>query len=307
MFINRNSETNKPPMFELKHLKTLDSLARTHSLAKTARELYMTDSALSHQVKELEKRLGGPLFERKTSPIHFTSKGRLLLDLAEQVLPLIKQTQYILLNQGLAQLRVSVECHACFSWLLPAIRVFKQHQPDFAIDFTSETIYSSAQALRQRQADVVFTSDKQADDAIAYTTIGDFESVLVCSTNHPLTQKAHISAQDIAQQTILTYPVEPARLDLFKLFLYPAGVTPKHIRTVEQANVLVQMVSADMGIAGLPLWAVKEYQRQGLVTTRRLGSKGIHRQLFAAYRIEDQNDTNLKAFLTLSQQQFGLL
>lgn len=267
----------------------------------------MTDSALSHQVKDLEKRLGGPLFERKTSPIHFTSKGRLLLELAEKVMPLVKQTQYILLNQGLAQLRVSVECHACFSWLLPAIRVFKQQQPEFSIDFTSETIFSSSQALRQRQADVVFTSDTQPDDAIAYTTIGNFESVLVTSTNHPLTKREYINPQDIAQQTILTYPVEPARLDLFKLFLHPANITPKHIRTVDQANVLVQMVSADMGIAGLPLWAVKEYQQQGLVQTRRLGPKGIHRKLYAAYRTEDRDDANLKAFLKLSQQQFALL
>ena len=294
-------------MFELKHLKTIDSLARTHSLSKTAQELYMTDSALSHQVKDLEKRLGGALFERKTSPIQFTTKGQLLLELAEKVLPMVKQTQHILLNQGLAQLRLSVECHACFSWLLPAIGAFKKQQPEFSIDFTSETIFSSSQALRKRQADVVFTSDTQADDAIAYTTIGNFESVLVTATDHPLTKYPHIKPQDLAQQTVLTYPVEQSRLDLFKLFLHPANVAPKNIRTVEQANVLVHMVSADMGIAGLPYWAVKEYEKQGLVTTRRLGEKGIHRKLFAAYRAEDKDDNSLKAFLKLSQQQFGLL
>lgn len=294
-------------MFEFKHLKVLDSLSRTHSLVKTAKELYMTDSALSHQIKELEKKVGGPLFVRKTLPIQFTNRGHLLLSLAEQVLPLVTQTQQILLNQGLPQLQVSVECHACFAWLLPAIRVFKAQYPDFAIDFTTETIFSSVEALRQRQADVVFTSDKPVDDAVACVDIGHFESVLVTATDHPLTQRSTISAADIVQYTLLTYPVSPQRLDLFKYFLYPAGVTAKHIRTVDQANVLVQMVSADMGIAGLPMWAVKEYQQQGLVTTHRLGATGIHRQLLAAFRIEDQGDEKLQTFLRLSRERFAAM
>ena len=132
--------------------------------------------------------------------------------------------------------------------------------------------------------------------------------VLICAPHHPLAQQSSIKPQDLASQTLLTYPVKPERLDIFKHFLHPANVQPKQIRTVEQANVLIQMVSADMGVAALPLWAVKNYQHQGLISTITLitqsATQGLKRQLFAAYRNADKHDKNVANFIQLSRHQW---
>jgi LysR family transcriptional regulator for metE and metH len=294
-------------MFELKHLKTLDSLATTHSLTKTAQSLFMTDSALSHQLKELEKRLGGVLFERKTSPIRFTDKGQLLLDLAAKILPLVNQTQQALNQNGLSQIRIGVECHACFAWILPTLKAFKQQFEHFAVDFTNQSVFCAADTLRRKQADVVFTSDKTLESDINFTAIGEFEMVLVTAVDHPLAKQNFVTAQDLATQTLLTYPVDTHRLDIFRFLLQPAAVQPQQVRQVDQANVLVQMVAADMGVAALPLWAVKQYQQNNLIATVALGESGLQRPLFAAFRQQDQQDHHLLALLQLSQKQFEKL
>ncbi len=300
-------------MFELKHLKTYDSLSRTHSLAKTAQELFMTDSALSHQIRELESRLGCTTFERKTVPINFSSKGHLLVSLAQQVLPLVAQTRQSLTASGLAQLRLAVECHACFQWLLPVINSFKQQaktntgddaNDDFLIEFLSENIFSSEQALLTKQADLVFTSDISDNKHIDYQQIGQFDMVMVMSPQHPLANKTYIRPEDLADQTLITYPVDSQKLDVFRLFLQPADVQPKHSKKVAEANVLLQMVAADLGVTALPQWAVSHYEQQGLVVTKPLSQTGLTRHLYGAFRSEDNKDENLLAFLTLSRERF---
>ncbi|MGU7808408.1 LysR family transcriptional regulator, partial [Escherichia coli] len=76
-------------MIEIKHLKTLQALRNSGSLAGAAAALHQTQSALSHQFSDLEQRLGFRLFVRKSQPLRFTPQGEILLQLANQVLPQI--------------------------------------------------------------------------------------------------------------------------------------------------------------------------------------------------------------------------
>jgi len=77
-------------VLEIRHLKTLHALREADSLVEAAERLHLTQSALSHQFKELEERLGMPLFVRKTKPVRFTSAGLRLLQLADATLPLLR-------------------------------------------------------------------------------------------------------------------------------------------------------------------------------------------------------------------------
>ncbi|MFT4929396.1 MAG: LysR family transcriptional regulator for metE and metH [Phenylobacterium sp.] len=300
-------------MFELKHLRTFDSLARTHSMVKTAQELFMTDSALSHQIRDLENRLGCSTFERKSMPINFSNKGHMLVTLAKEVLPLIAKTHQSLSTNDLNGLKLSVECHACFQWLVPVISDFKQRinqrqdDEDFSIEFLSETVFSARQTLLHKQADIVFTSDIDNSQAIQYQKLGQFDMVLVMSPQHALANKTFISPWHLSDETLITYPVELAKLDVFRFFLHPADITPKRHKKVTEANVLIQMVAANLGVAALPHWAVSHYEQQGLVVTRPLTQSGLSRPLYGAFRREDNKDKKLLAFMRLSKTQFSKL
>ena len=112
-------------MIELKHLRTITSLRDTGSLTATATALHLTQSALSHQIKDLESRIGGQLFLRKTRPVKFTSEGEILLRLAEDILPKLARAENELasLKEDVnGRLHMAIECHSCFQWLMPALK-----------------------------------------------------------------------------------------------------------------------------------------------------------------------------------------
>lgn len=179
-------------MIEIKHLKTIRALAQTGSLAKSAQWLHTTASALSHQLKELESRVGNPIYLRKTSPIKFTIEGELLLKLADDVLPKILDTQariQDIQHQDKGTLRLAIECHSCFQWLMPAISQFHNAWPMIELAFDSEYTFDAMPGLTQGDLDLVITADTFESKNFHFEPLFSFEMVLVTSPSHPLAQK----------------------------------------------------------------------------------------------------------------------
>ncbi|NIY81499.1 HTH-type transcriptional regulator MetR [Vibrio hepatarius] len=292
-------------MIELKHLKTLNSLRDTGSLTATATSLHLTQSALSHQIKDLEARIGGQLFLRKTRPVKFTSEGEILLKLADEILPKLAKAENELasLKEDVnGRLHMAIECHSCFQWLMPALREYQVAWPSVTLDFSSGFGFEPLPALMNGELDLVITSDIQPRSEVHYEPLFDFEMRLVTATNHPLANKTYIEPQDLSQETMLSYPVQKNRLDVVKHFLQPAGVEPAKWKQADNTLMLVQMVSAGLGVAALPNWAISEFSRQGLITSIPLGD-GLWRRLFAATRHSDRNKRYLQAFFTTARQQ----
>jgi LysR family transcriptional regulator, regulator for metE and metH len=292
-------------MIEIKHLRTLVSLRDTGSLTATATALHLTQSALSHQIKDLESRIGGQLFLRKTRPVRFTSEGGILLKLADDILPKLAKSENELasLKEDVnGRLHMAIECHSCFQWLMPAIKEYQAVWPSVELDFSSGFGFEPLPALLAGELDLLITSDILPRSEVHYEPLFDFEMRLITSTQSPLAQLDSIEAQDLANQTMLTYPVQKQRLDVVKHFLMPAGVEPKAWKQADNTLMLVQMVSAGLGVAALPNWAISEFSRQGLVTSKPLG-KGLWRRLFAATRNSEKEKRYLQAFFTTARQQ----
>lgn len=288
-------------MIELKHLRTLQALHNTGSLAAAATQLHQTQSALSHQFSDLEQRLGFRLFVRKSQPLRFTPQGEILLQLAEQVLPQIQQAlQACHEPQQQATLRIAIECHSCIQWLTPALNNFRKSWPQVVMDFKSGVTFDPQPALQQGELDVVLTSDILPRSGLFYTPMFDFEMRLVLAPDHPLAQRTHITPQDFADEVLMIYPVQRQRLDVWRHFLQPAGVSPA-LKSVDNTLLLIQMVSAQMGIAALPHWVVENFEKQGLVVTKTLGD-GLWSRLYAAVREGEQRQPVLEAFVRFARQ-----
>ncbi|HBV75547.1 MULTISPECIES: HTH-type transcriptional regulator MetR [Vibrio] len=292
-------------MIEIKHLRTLSVLRDTGSLTATATTLHLTQSALSHQLKDLESRMGGKLFLRKTRPIKFTSEGIILLTLADEVLPKIARAENDIasLKEDVnGRLHMAIECHSCFQWLMPALKEYQIAWPSVTLDFSSGFGFEPLPALVAGELDLVITSDIQPRSEIHYESLFDFEMRLITATNHPLADKEFIQPEDLAAYTMLSYPVQKQRLDVVKHFLQPAGVEPAKWKQADNTLMLVQMVSAGLGVAALPNWAISEFSRQGLIVSKPLG-KGLWRRLFAATRHSEKEKRYLQAFFSTAKQQ----
>ncbi|MCG9552107.1 LysR substrate-binding domain-containing protein [Vibrio sp. Isolate31] len=292
-------------MIELKHLRTLTTLRDSGSLTATATSLHLTQSALSHQLKDLEARIGGQLFLRKTRPVKFTSEGEILLKLADEIQPRIAKAENELasLKEDVnGRLHMAIECHSCFQWLMPALKEYQVAWPSVTLDFSSGFGFEPLPALMAGELDLVITSDIQPRSEIHYEPLFDFEMRLITAINSPLADKPSIEPQDLSDLTMLSYPVQKQRLDVVKHFLQPAGIEPKKWKQADNTLMLVQMVSAGLGVAALPNWAISEFSRQGLIASKPLG-KGLSRRLFAAVRNSEKDKRYLQAFFSTARQQ----
>lgn len=287
-------------MIELKHLRTLQALRTTGSLAAAAAQLHQTQSALSHQFSDLEQRLGFRLFVRKSQPLRFTPQGEILLQLAEQVLPQIQQALQACHEPHQTTLRIAIECHSCIQWLTPALNNFRQSWPQVVMDFKSGVTFDPQPALQQGELDLVLTSDILPRSGLFYSPMFDFEVRLVLAPDHALAKIEHISPEDLANEVLMIYPVQRQRLDIWRHFLQPAGVSPA-LKSVDNTLLLIQMVSAGMGIAALPHWVVESFEHQGVVTTKTLG-EGLWSRLYAAVRDGEQRQPVTEAFIRSARQ-----
>jgi len=286
-------------MFEIKHLKTILALADAGNIKKAADSLFISQSALSHQIKDLEHRLNTILFIRNTLPIQFTAQGEILLQLAQRILPKINDAQSKLRAEvnPPPELKIAIACHACFQWLVPTIQQFSTQSPTVNISFQEQIFSTGANENKHQQADILFTDEIDEDDSFIYKTVGRFEVVAILAPQHEFREKPYISKADFNQQTLLTYPVKAEELDIFKLFLNNKSSQPKAIKQVANSHVILQMVAANMGLATFPDWLVKSLSDSSLIHTKRLGKKGVFKNLYARYKIANKQTDIIEQLL----------
>ncbi|MFW7342828.1 LysR substrate-binding domain-containing protein [Pollutimonas sp. H1-120] len=287
-------------MLEIRHLETLCAIRDAGSLQEAAERLHVTQSALSHQLRDLEVRLKTPLLNRRTRPARLTTAGLRILALADEILPQVKATEREL--QRLAagrtgRLHLAIDCHSCFQWLMPALDAFRHDWPDVELDLSAAFSFAPLPALVRGDLDVVVTSDPQAIEAVEYVPLFRYELVLAVAAANPLAQYKYIEPYQLADQVLITYPVERQRLDVFTAFLDPAGVEPAALRKAELTPIIAQLVASQRGVAALPNWALTEYLDQSWLRLCHLGTQGVWRTLYAAVRSEDVQADYLQAFI----------
>jgi LysR family transcriptional regulator for metE and metH len=290
---------------ELRHLRTLVALRDTGSLVEAADRVFLTQSALSHQLKELETRIGAPLFMRKTRPVRFTSTGNRLLRLADEVLPLVHTTEIDL--QRLAggesgRIFMAIECHSCFEWLLPAIDEYRDHWPDVELDISSGFHFAPLPALSRGDLDLVITADPTNEPGIDYFPLFSYEAQLAIAKDHELMAQEWVEPVDLSSEVLISYPVDRSRLDVFTSFLEPAQVEPKRVRHAELTTMIVQLVASGRGVACLPNWALFEYLQKDYLAVKSLGEEGVWPTLYAAVRSDQRQAAFMEAFVQVAKQ-----
>jgi LysR family transcriptional regulator for metE and metH len=297
-------------ILELRHLQTLLALVESGTLSGVAARVHLTQSAISHQIKQLEDHYATALFERKTQPVRLTPAGQRLHVLAQNVIALVNEAErdVVRIVQGRAgKLRVAVECHTCFEWLMPAMDVFRENWPEIELDLVSGFHVDPLALLRDDRADLGVVSEQGKHKDVCYHPLFGFEIVGLVSCLHPLAAKDHLTARDFAHETLVTYPVPDNMLDVVRNFLRPRGIAPKR-RTAELTVAILQLVASRRGIAALPEWAVQSYLETGYVVGKRIGKNGLRGELYAATNPALARQAYMQDFLaTLRQVSFQRL
>ena len=279
-------------MIELRHLKTLVALRESGSLVGAAESLFLTQSALSHQLKDLEDRLNCTLFVRKTKPPRFTSAGRRLLKLADEIHPMVRNAERDIARSEESEngrLRICFECRSCFQWLDQSLNRYRADWPDVELDLFGDLRFSSVAELLSDDLDLVFTKDPIELAGICYVPLFTYEAMLAVEKSSWLATREMVLPDDLEKECLITYPIERDRIDIFKRFLDPMGIEPPAVRTAELTPMIIQLVASGLGVACLPKWELSEYIAKEVVASKKLGESGLWCTLYAAIR-EDQKD-----------------
>ena len=292
-------------MIERMHLAIVREVDKQGSLTAAAGVLCLTQSALSHTVKKLEQQMGTPIWLREGRSLLPTQAGSYLLAVANRVLPQLEMAearmqQYAQGERG--TLRIGMECHPCYQWLLKVVSPYLAAWPDVEVDVKQKFQFGGIGALFAYEIDLLVTPDPLFKPGLRFVPVFDYEQVLVVNREHPLAKKKHVIPEQLAGEVLISYPVPMDRLDIYNRFFLPAGIMPKRHKTIETTDIMLQMVASGRGVAALPRWLVKEYANKLPVVPVRLGKEGIDKQIFLGAREADVDIDYLHDFVDLARR-----
>lgn len=270
-------------MIEVRHFRSLVAIAESGKLAVAAERVHVSQSALSHQIKAIESHYGMALFDRTRHGLRFTPAGERLLALARESLAAISEAERDLVRlkgDTSGELRVVLECHTCFDWLMPVMDEFRRRWPEVEVDLVAGFHADPLSLIAEGRADMVIGSKPPTRRGLVVAPLFRFEILAVIANEHRLRNKRRIEAQDLAGETLITYPVPETRIDLIREVLEPAGIRLQR-RTAELTVAVLQLVASRRGVAALPNWGVKNYVDHDYVLAKRIGAKGLWSELFA--------------------------
>ena len=291
-------------MLERIHLATLLEVEKQGSLTAAAEVLHVTQSALSHSMKKLEQQLGTDLWLREGRSLRLTQAGQYLHAVAQRIVPQLhlaedRLRQYAQGERG--TLRIGMECHPCYQWLLKIVSGYLAAWPQVDVDVKQKFQFGGIGALFGFEIDLLVTPDPLLKPGLRFEPVFDYEQVLVVNKGHALASAAYVKPQQLTQEVLISYPVDIERLDIYNQFLLPAGVTPKRHKAIETTDIMLQMVASGRGVAALPRWLVEEYAARMDVVPVRLGVRGIAKQIFLGAREAETGIDYVRAFIELAR------
>jgi len=292
-------------MLERTHLLIIKEVNRLGTLTEAANALYLTQSALSHAIKKLEAQLGIKIWSKEGRNLRLTQAGELILSLANRTLPQLEHTEHLL--QQIAKgkrgsLRIGMECHPCYQWLLTVVSPYLAQWPDVDLDVKQRFQFGGLGALFSHDIDALVTPDPLFKKELTYIPVFDYELVLVIHNEHHLANKKHIEPQDLSSETLITYPVEVERLDIFSKFLLPAQCGVSKHKIIETTDIMLQMVASKRGVSALPAWLVQQYSSTLPIKAIKLGKKGIDKQIYIGLREKDIDIDYIQSFINIASK-----
>lgn len=292
-------------MIEHSHLKIIQALHANGTLTEAANALCLSQPALSHQIGYLEKKLEVTLWEREGRSLRLTQAGTLLLEVANQVLPVLSQAEKTLAaysegRQGI--LRIGVECYPCFEWLTGVIGQFMQQMPDIDVDIVHKFQFSGLEGLLNHHIDVLITPDLVKKEKIDYEILAEYQLVLLAASDHPLANADYLTPELLSKETLLTFPVPLERLDILTHFLTPSHLEPEKLKQIESLEIMLQMTALKRGVCVLPEWLADIKTKDLKLRKIRIGKKGLYQKLLLAMREPDKTIPYIQQFIVVGQK-----
>lgn len=284
---------------EVRDLRLIESISRHGTVTRASTDLHVSQSALSHQLADLEEALGTPLFQRTPRRMILTPKGERLLATAHVVLRELVEAERMLArgDTDSGMIRISTECYTCYHWLPASLTAFEQKFPRVEVQVVVEATRAPLEALRAGRIDVAIVTSADGARRVEARPLFRDEVIVLMSARNALAGRPYIRAEDFSAQHLLTYSLPENQLSIFNAVLTPAGVRPARVSKLELTEAIVEMVKANRGIAVLARWAVAPYLDSSSLKAVRLTKGGRYRDWLGVVTASKKRPRYVDAFL----------
>lgn len=256
----------------------LQAMARTGSVTRAAAMLGLTQSALSHQIREAERRLELDLFVTGGKRMQMTPAALSLTEEAGRILAQLERVEADMRNrkdEARHIVRIGCGAYSCYRWLPRFLRIFQESAADIDIEVVADATQRPLKALAERNIDIAVTSGQPDKTAARSLRLFKDELILIMPPDHPLAARPFVVAQDLADQIYISYSDIPEKGHEYDSFLKPAQVSYRKMVKVELTEAIVELVMGGFGISILSRWAVAPYLRSGALAAAKITRKGL--------------------------------
>ncbi|WP_442266899.1 LysR family transcriptional regulator [Tenacibaculum sp. ZS6-P6] len=286
----------------------IKSIAEEGSIANSAEKLFLTQSALSHQLRELELQLGFKVFLRSRNKWILTEEGKELYKLGNDVLEKIKvgfeQIEQIK-SGSKGNIKLSTECYSFYQGISGFIQKMGVLYPEITIDIILEATHQPIPKILSKEIDIAIVTQKPDHKHLEWKEVYNDEILAVINKENILSRKDFLSADDFTNEHLIIHSFPLETVSVYNNFLKPDKIIPKKISAVPLTEVALEMVEANMGLICVPIWAVNSFKVSEELTFKKLGSNGVKRTHYIVFRKEDKLKKYINDFISNFEDHFS--
>ncbi|HTH00979.1 MAG TPA: LysR family transcriptional regulator [Vicinamibacterales bacterium] len=287
---------------EIRHLQLVAGIARDGSMTRTANSLHLTQSALSHQLRDIEARFKTPFFLRVGKRMVLTAAGRRVLESATRILDELARVEEDvrrIAGDGEGIIRVATQCNTGYHWLPPLLAAFNRKHPRVNISIRPDNTDRPVQALLEGEIDLAILTDEPSDRRLRLRRLFADEMIALVTREHRFATRTWISPRELAAEHLLLYSSSPDDSFVLKRVLGPAGLVPNRLSFIMLTEAMIEMARAGLGVAVLPRWSAQPAIATRTVVPLSLTRRGIRRHWTAATLKAQTMSPWLDDFITL--------
>lgn len=294
------------PFLDSRHLRLIAEVARTESVTRAADRLNVTQSAVSHQLRDIEQRLGTPLFLRSGRRMLMTAAGRHLVETADRVLEEITRAESTvtrLARNEAGEFRVCTQCYTGYHWLPPLLEAVHRRYPKVEVRIAAEHTMNAVDALLEGRLDLAIINQPPRDHRIHVRPLFQDEHAAIVAPSHKWAKRAFVTPEELASERLYLYSRSIEDSYIVQHVMRPAGVVPRGATFLQLTEAILEMVKAGLGVSVLPTWSIAPAIASGAVRAVRITKAGVYREWNAATLAGASDSPFLQHFLQVLMRQ----
>lgn len=273
----------------------IQAIAETGRVTEAAEKLGLTPSALSHRIREAERRLDVTLYTRLHKRLRMTPAAEHLAHVAERVLADMERAEEDVwrTSRGVVHVvRIGIEAYSSYHWLPGFLSFLQNAAPDIDIQVMAGASREPMQSLSNRHVDLAIMSGEIARPGATAVPLFDDHQLFIMPPGHELADREYVEVSELAAEDLISYSKTPGTDGEVGQMLRSGDSAKSRSVTVELPEVIVELVAAGQGTSVLAGWAVETAVRAGRIKSARISHDGVVSSWSAVIRSEDNEPGN---------------